>query len=322
MRTGDKAWIADGVICLGIVGSLGMIAVTAVLNYRFGYRLGGSDEVERQLYGWGFGFADVVKALMPFTLAVAIRKRDWIAGVGSAAFFAVATISSFYAGIGLAAVHRSANEGTNTGIIDKRNDLKAEKQRLEARLAVIGNLDGVAAIERTIDAAFANPVAPGDKTLGVYSERCRKSMVRTRDLCAKVARMNVELEQAREAETARTRLKDIQAEIGGLDSTVRSADPQLDVLETVSGWASLAVGRDDIRTGLLLCLGLLLELGSGLGLYAVTTSWRHREPVPEGRGKMTTVGDPAVYADERLVAARGGRITANRLFADYEAWCR
>lgn len=55
-----EAQIADGA------------AIWALLNYRFGFRLGGTDEVEQELYGLGFGFADVVKALMPFSFALAM----------------------------------------------------------------------------------------------------------------------------------------------------------------------------------------------------------------------------------------------------------
>jgi hypothetical protein len=103
-----KALVIDGLILAGVVGSLGLVAVSAVLNYRFGFRLGGQDEVERQLYGLGFGFADVVKSLMPFCLALAFTKRDWVAAAGAGLFFVVASVSSFYAGIGLAAEHRLA----------------------------------------------------------------------------------------------------------------------------------------------------------------------------------------------------------------------
>lgn len=61
---GAKALVIDGLVLAGVVGSLGLVVISALLNYRFGFRLGGSDEVERQLYGFGFGLADVVKALM------------------------------------------------------------------------------------------------------------------------------------------------------------------------------------------------------------------------------------------------------------------
>lgn len=100
---------ADGLVCIGIIGSLGMMAATAVMNHRFGYRLGGNDEVERLVFACGLAFADVVKMVMPFTFAVGLKKKDWLAATGSGAFFAVATISSFYAGIGLGSEHRVAN---------------------------------------------------------------------------------------------------------------------------------------------------------------------------------------------------------------------
>lgn len=106
--------------------------------------------------------------------------------------------------------------------------------------------------------------------------------------------MQVTLEEAQEAVTAKTRVQQIQRDLSVLNNGVQSADPQLDVLERVLKWAKVPAGRDDIRTGPLLFLGLLLVLGSGVGLYAVTTPWRHLEAAPEGKAHPTTVGDAVV----------------------------
>lgn len=303
-----------------MLGSVGLVAISALLNYRFGFRLGGQDEVERQLYGLGFGLADVVKALMPFCFAVALAKRDGVAAAGAALFFAVASVSSFYAGIGLAAEHRLANAGGNQSVLDARKALQAEQKRLEGRLETIGHLGTRQEVQNAIEAAYAQPYAPGQRTVAVHSDRCRKNMVATREACASIAALQVTVEQAGEAEAARSRLTEVQAALGRLDSSVQSADPQLDVIDRVFRWFNAPVQQDDIRAGLLLGLGLLLELGSGLGLYTVTTPWRHREG--DFKGRMTTLGDAAVWADERLQAVQGGRLTANMLFSDYEQWCR
>ena len=322
MRSGGTRLTVDLLVTLGVAASLTLVATTALLNWRFGYKLGGNDEVERQLFAWGLCAADVVKALMPFSLAVALRKKDWLAATAAAAIFAVATASSFYAGIGLGSEHRLANEGTNTKLIERRADLKAGKERLEGKVAAAGPLPSPAVVEREIEAAFANPVEPGGRSLGNLTDRCRRSMVRAREACARVAELGVKLEKAKEAEINLRLLGEVQEALKGLDGDVQSADPQLDVLERVAKWVNVNAPREDIRTGLLLFLGLLLELGSGLGLYAVTTPWRHRERGAEGTGMTTTVGDAVVYADERLTPARGSRMTANAVYADYEAWCR
>lgn len=245
----------DGLILVGVGGSLGLIAVSAVLNYRFGIRLGGQDEVERQLYGLGFGFADVVKALMPFCFALALTKRDWVAAVGAALFFAVASVSSFYAGIGLAAEHRLANAGSNQSVLDSRKNLQVEQKRLEGRLGTIGHLGTPTEIENAIEAAYAQPYAPKQRTVAVHSDRCRKNMIATREACANIAAQQVILEQAREAQAGRLRLLEVQAALGKLDSSVQSADPQLEVIDRVMRWFDAPVGQADIRTGLLLGLG-------------------------------------------------------------------
>lgn len=322
MPIGVTVRTADLLVALGVAGSLVLIGATAMLNWRFGYKLGGDDEVDRLVFAWGLCAADVVKALMPFSLAVAARKKDWLGVGAAAAIFAIATVSSFYAGIGIGAEHRFANEGANTKTIDRRVDLKAGKERLEARLAALGPLPSPAVVESEIEAAFAKPVQRGGRSLANFTDRCRRSMVAAREACAAVATLQVKLEAAKESEQASAELKQVQADLQSLNSGVQTADPQLDVLVRVAKWVSINAPRDDIRTGLLLFLGVLLELGSGLGLYAVTTPWRHREPGPEGKRMTTTVGDAVVYADERLVPVRGSRLTANEVYADYEAWCK
>lgn len=322
MRIGATVRTVDLLVALGMAASLVLVATTAMMNWRFGYKLGGDDQVERQLFAWGLLGADVVKALMPFSLALAVRKRDWLAGSAAAAIFAVATVSSFYAGIGLGSEHRLANEGANTATIDRRAELRAGKERLEARIAAAGPLPSPAVVEREIEAAFAKPVQAGGKSLGNFTDRCRRSMVAARAACAEVAMLQVKLAAARDLEGDTANLRQVHSDLTALDSKVQSADPQLDVLERVAKWADVRAAREDIRTGLLLFLGLLLELGSGLGLYAVTTPWRHRERGAEGTRMTTTVGDAVVYADERLRPERGGRLTANVLYADYEGWCR
>lgn len=320
MGRGAKALVIDGLVLAGVLGSIGLVIISALLNYRFGFRLGGQDEVERQLYGLGFGFADIVKALMPFCFALAIGRKDWLAAAGAALFFGVASVSSFYAGIGLAAEHRLANAGTNSGILDNRKNLQGEQKRLEGRLEAVGHLGTPTEVQNAIEAAYARPYAPGQRTVAVHSDRCRRSMVATREACAAIAALQVTLEQAREAESARSRLQEVQTALGKLDSSVQSADPQLEVIDRVFRWFDAPLQQADIRTGLLLGLGLLLELGSGLGLYTVTTPWRHREG--DIKSKMTTLGDAAVWADERLQPVPGGRLTANAVFNDYEQWCR
>ena len=317
---GGRTLLVDALVVFGIAGALGLVAISALLNYRFGVRLGGTDEFEQQLYGAALGFADVLKALMPFCFIIAAAKKDWLAAVAAALFFTVASVSSFYAGVGLASEHRLANEGQNRDVLAERARLEAEQARLEGRLTALGALGTSAEVQNAIEAAYAQPYARGKATVAVHSNRCRKNMVATREACARIAGLAVTLEQAREGEEARARLLVVHASLLGLDSSVQSADPQLDAIDRVFGWFDAPVQQADIRTGLLLGLGLLLELGSGLGLYAVMTPWRHRER--EKRPTMTTLGDAAVWADERLEVIEGGRLSANAVYADYESWCR
>ena len=61
---------------LGVVAAGILLAVSAAMNYRFGYSLG-KTEMDGQIYGAASAAADCFKALVPFFLFAAIRNRMW-----------------------------------------------------------------------------------------------------------------------------------------------------------------------------------------------------------------------------------------------------
>lgn len=106
-------------------------------------------------------------------------------------------------------------------------------------------------------------------------------------------------------------------------------DPQVSLL-------SRLLGRDEstVRNALIVAAALLVELGSGLGLYLATGHSMNRcaEIVAEGRAAGETmekvermkreVGDMEDWCIARLQPAGGGSLSLVELFGDYVDWCR
>ena len=64
---------------LGVLGVLAagvLLAVSAAMNYRFGYSLG-KTELDGTIYGAASAAADCMKALVPFFFFAAIRNKMW-----------------------------------------------------------------------------------------------------------------------------------------------------------------------------------------------------------------------------------------------------
>ena len=66
---------------LGIIAAGVLLAVSAAMNWRFGYSLG-KTELDGQIYGAASAAADCFKALVPFFFFAAIKNRD-VAALGA-----------------------------------------------------------------------------------------------------------------------------------------------------------------------------------------------------------------------------------------------
>ena len=74
-----------GVIAAGI-----LLAVSAAMNYRFGFSLGKS-AIDGQIYGLASAAADCFKALVPFFFFAAVRNKMWSQALAAALVWTVVT---------------------------------------------------------------------------------------------------------------------------------------------------------------------------------------------------------------------------------------
>jgi hypothetical protein len=316
----------------GVLVSLGLIGVSALLNFRMGFR--SADTVfDGWIYGSGAAFADGLKVLAPFVLLWGWRERDVLAVLAAGVLFVVCTAYSLTAGLGFAAQHRAAKESENVGALEKRGDLRRQLERAEARLANLGVQRSPTAVSREMEAVLRSRVGRGKYTVRQMSKECTRDRRSTRKACEKVIGMAEELARAEEQVRLERKVGAIRK---GLDEVrdggaVMMADPQATALVRIASVATVKVARRDVQFGLAALMALLVEVGSGIGLYVVTTPWRgrresggEREKTKEKQVKGAAdkrLGKVEKYALERLEPCEDSELKVSEMFADYQVWC-
>lgn len=331
-RVSGRGWTTNCLVVFGVLVSLGLIGVSALLNFRMGFR--SADTVfDGWIYGSGAAFADGLKALAPFVLLWGWRERDVLAVVGAGVLFVVCTAYSLTAGLGFAAQHRAAKESENVGAIEKRGDLRRQLDRAEARLSNLGVQRSPAVVSREMEVVLRGGVGRGKYTVRQVSKECTRDRRSTRAACAKVIELTGELARAEEQLRLERKVGDIRKALDGVHDggAVAMADPQAAALVRIASVATVKVQRRDVQFGLAALMALLVEVGSGIGLYMATTPWRRRtekggesERAKEKQVKAGTdkrLGLVEQYALERLEPREGSEVKVSELFADYQVWC-
>lgn len=322
MQSARTHWVVNCGVVAGMVLSLALIGVSALLNFRMAYRMGDT-ELDAWIYGGGAACADGLKALLPFFIAWAMYKREYLAVAAASVLFAVMTAYSFSAGMGFAAQLRSYQEEARLGAIAKWDGYRKEIDGLEAQLASAGTGASSREIRAQIAQVFARKL--GRKTtVGEYSKKCTLTRRWSRESCEEVAGLRSALAGAERRETMRTRLAELRRELrqSGAKGASGRVDPQVEALAGL-----LTVETEQVRLSLLVLVGLLFELSSGIGLYVATVPWRARRARKgdlqelEYVAEAKRVGDVEEFAVQRVNPALGRTVTSSDLFASYRRWC-
>ena len=105
--------LRHGLGVLGVAAAGVLLAVSATINWSFGYSLGKS-EFDGQIYGAASAAADCFKALVPFFFFAAIRNRMWAQATASALVWVVVTAYSLTSAIGHSSLNRMDVAGQRT----------------------------------------------------------------------------------------------------------------------------------------------------------------------------------------------------------------
>ncbi|HRK18042.1 MAG TPA: hypothetical protein PK970_03730 [Hyphomicrobiaceae bacterium] len=257
---------------LGVLGVLAagvLLAVSAAMNWRFGYTLGVS-EFDKQIYGAASAAADCFKALIPFFLFAAIKNRMWSQVAASAVLWLVVTAYSLTSALGHAALNRHHTTGERAAQAATYKDLRAELKRAQDQLSWIPQHRPAQTVLSDIDGHRL-------QKLWTVTKGCADvTGPQGREFCQKFQSLNAELASAQQAEKWNGAIAEISAKLANVDGAgaVAEADPQAAVLAKLVSLLGFSVKTEDMQTALAVFVAVLLEIGSAFGLYVAFATWR------------------------------------------------
>ena len=343
---------------LGVLGVLAagvLLAVSAAMNWRFGFSLGRT-ELDGQIYGAASAAADCMKALVPFFFFAAIRNRMWSQALASALVWVVVTAYSLTSALGHAALNRFDTAGHRAATVAAYKDHRADLARAQEQLTWIPQHRPAQTVQAEIDALKSDRP-------WVWTKECAEvTGSKGRTFCQNYHALAAELASAEQSVALEARIADIQAKLNESNgATVMSeADPQAAVLAKLAAILAPGVKVEDVQTALTVFIALLLEVGSAFGMYIAFSQWRLYERHTPAAPRMAPVSTAAAavaapttkavalakprsgandnrsapaqrliapetdverFYKERIETQDGSSLTATSLYEDYCAWC-
>ncbi|WP_409560144.1 hypothetical protein [Hyphomicrobium sp. MC8b] len=278
---------------LGVLGVLAagvLLAVSAAMNWRFGFSLGRT-ELDGQIYGAASAAADCMKALVPFFFFAAVRNRIWSQAAASALVWTVVTTYSMTSALGHAALNRFDSTGERAQEAQVYQDLRTELKRAEEQAAWIPQHRPYETVQSEIDGLKLDKAWKWSKGCTEVTTNMR------RQLCQQVTSLEAELASAASAKKADAHIAELKSKIDATAGTpaLSEADPQAKVLTELANAFFPNVKIENVQMALTLFVALLLEIGSGFGMYVAFSQWRlyDRQPKPVSPKALTEVSTAA-----------------------------
>ncbi len=284
---------------LGVVAAGVLLAVSAAMNWRFGFSLGRT-ELDGQIYGAASAAADCFKALVPFFFFAAIKNRMWSQAAASAVVWVVVTAYSLTSALGHAALNRLDTAGQRTVQAQSYKDVRANLKHAQDELGWIPQHRPALTVQSDID-ALKQQRAWG------WTKGCTEVKGKDgREFCAPYHALSAELAAAQQGVVVAAKIAELQAKLDtSTGSTVMSeADPQAAVLAKLAGLLGLTMKVEDVQTALTIFVALLLEVGSGFGMYVAFSQWRLYDRHAPAAPSMASVQSTAAAAVAAPVAVQ------------------
>ncbi len=256
---------------LGVLGVLAagvLLAVSAAMNWRFGYQLG-TTELDGLIYGSASAAADCLKALVPFFIFAALRNRMWAQAAASVVVWTVVTAYSLTSALGHAALNRSETTGQRVAQATAFQALTADLKRAQEQLSWVPQHRPAATVQGDISGMEA-------QRYWKWTQGCTQTRGRsTRAFCQKYNGLKAELGSAQQAGKLEARIAEARAKLATFNGAGHgAADPQAHILAKLTGVFLPGVSVEDVQMALAIFIALLLEVGSGLGMYVAFSQWR------------------------------------------------
>ena len=346
---------------LGVLGVLAagvLLAVSAAMNWRFGFTLG-KTELDGQIYGAASAAADCFKALVPFFFFAAIKNRMWSQAAASAVVWVVVTAYSLTSALGHAALNRIDTTGQRAVAAQTYKDQRAELTRPEQRIAWNPQARPALTVQSELDGLKNQRQWAWTKGCTDVNGKANRDFCQQFHVLSAEHASAVQLDQLSKQATG---LREQLAKTGGTPVSAE-ADPQAAVLSKLIAFVGLNMKVEDVQTALSIFVALLLEVGSGFGMYVAFSQWRLYDRAAPSVPKMAPVAastsvavgsapsvliaqKPAVaiandnrtaapvpqkmvapetdverFYKERIETTEGSSLTATALYEDYCAWC-
>lgn len=342
---------------LGVIAAGILLAVSAAMNWRFGFSLG-KTEMDGQIYGAASAAADCFKALVPFFFFAALKNKMWSQAAASAVVWVVVTSYSLTSALGHAALNRLDTSGHRAAEAATYKDHRSDLKRAEDQASWIPQHRPALTVQSEIDGVKNQRAWT---TTGGCTEVNGKF---GRDFCQKYHALNAELASAKQSAELGSKIASIKAELAKSEGTsvMSEADPQAAVLAKLSGLLFPNIKVEDVQTALTIFVALLLEVGSAFGMYVAFAYWniheRRQVPAVQAAAPAVVAAVPAAAAiiveqkkpqaganDNRSLPAQtpkllvpendverfykerietadaGSSLTASALYEDYCMWC-
>ncbi|MBK9077751.1 MAG: hypothetical protein WBP38_09935 [Hyphomicrobium sp.] len=279
---------------LGVLGVLAagvLLAVSAAMNWRFGFSLGRT-ELDGQIYGAASAAADCLKALIPFFFFAAIRNKIWSQAAASALVWVVVTAYSMTSALGHAALNRFDTTGQRAQVAQSYQDLRTELKKAEEESSWIPQHRPFATVQSAIEAHKS-------QRAWKWSNGCKDASSKSEQkYCQEFHALNAELASASGAETAEQRIAEIRSKLAGMEGTtaMSEADPQARVLTDLATAFYPGVTIENVQMALTIFVALLLEIGSGFGMYVAFSQWRLYDVKAPAAPQMVAADDNTAAA--------------------------
>ncbi len=260
---------------LGVVAAGILLAVSAAMNYRFGFSLG-KTALDGEIYGAASAAADCFKALVPFFFFAAVRNRAWSQALAAVLVWGVVTAYSMTSALGHAALNRLDTSGKRAVASATYNDLRADAERAKEQLTWIP-------AHRPEETVAAELNVLRAQRYWVTTHECKDVTGKAaREFCQQFHKLSAEHASAQQSRKLEQRISEIGAKLAaaGGATVMSESDPQASVLARISG---LDIAQ--VQTALTIFVALLIEIGSGLGMYVAFAYWgiheRKSRPAPQ-----------------------------------------
>lgn len=263
-----------------------LLAVSAAMNWRFGYSLGRT-EFDGFIYGSASVAADCLKALIPFFFFAAIKSRMWSQAAAAAVVGVVVTAYSLTSALGHAALNRFDTTGARAVEAQAYKDLRGDLKRAQDQLSWIPQHRPAATVHGEIEALKSQ------RAWSATNGCTDATRPQSRTFCQQYHGLTAEMASGQQAQALESRIADIQGKLGKTDAmtAMGEADPQATVLANLSGF-----NVEQVQMAMTIFIALLLEVGSAFGMYVAFSQWRLYDREAPAAPSMATVQSTAAVA--------------------------